>query len=353
MKKKLRTGSLILFILLAGITTWNFHKRASINLGREGGLLLEALPVDEIAHLVVQGPDSHVILAKKSELWVVENRFGYRADFSKISGFVETLQNARIGREFPMREDVRARLGLNDPKLTGTDRANKGIMVRLKNKAGASIANVLLGKARRLDDTGFPDSRYVTLNHSDQVYLVDTGFNDLTTAPQEWMDAPIIEAPAKEITRIECYRPGLDKPTFVFIRNETDGALVPKIYPAQQSVNETVLKKLEWAISYLPLEDILPPSIDPTTIGLQDSIRLVYYLSNGIIFRIYPCAPCAQNTPCYVKIEVDYQKKPPIDQSDIFIKAVRVLNAKLGPWIYKISEGHHSSLITDLDQLKK
>lgn len=352
MNKTLRIWLLVVMMSLVGVTFWSVDKITSTHGGGEGALFLEALPVDDIAVVRIKNADSDVVLVKKAGQWVVENQFGYRADFGKISSFVERLQNTRVGREFPIRDDVRDRLALNPPNRDNIENDKKGILVQLKNEAGHSISNLLFGKARQLGGTGFPDSRYVMFDRSERIYLVDSGFDDLKATPREWMDIPIIEAPAREIERIECYRPGLDNPAFVFMRSEIGGALMPSICPGNQSVDETVLKKMEWAISYLPLEDVLPLSVDPATIGLLDSIRLEYHLFNGMIYRVYPCAPCDAKTPCFVKIEVDLQKKPTGNESDKVAKLVRDLSDRLGPWVYKISEGHHSSLITDLEKLK-
>ena len=363
MKTKLRTCFLIILLALAGTIAWIIHDQTPHGmLSGEGDTLLKALPFSEIASITIIGPDGEVSLTKKAGRWVVKNRFDYAADFSKISDFVEKLSLAKIGRRFPIRTDIRKRLNLNQPTRAGLDDSEKGIQVLFKNKAGGVMSDILFGKARCLDGTGISDSHYVMLGKSSDVYLVDTPFATLTPFPPDWMDSPVIEAPAEEVRKIECFRPGTQTPAYVFERTIKGEDLLPIIQLNQSPLDKGVLKKIEWAITYLPMEDVLPPSIDPATIGLFESIRLDYYLFNGMIYRVFPCKPCSDTAPCYVKIEVDYQKSDPKPASvsdtsaglpDDGLSKAKGLNAKLGNWIYEISEGRHSVLITDLDQLIK
>jgi hypothetical protein len=352
----------IILIVLSGIAAWIIQHRSSPRPGGVGDVLFKTLPLTEIASISIQSANSEVVLAKKTGQWVVKNRFDYRADFTKILNFVEKLKAARIGREFSAREDIRKRLKLNPPTDDDLDDLEEGTRVLIKNKVGDLLADILFGIARRLDSTGVPDSHYILIDDSQRVYLIDTPFPSLAKTPQEWMDAPTIEAPAIEIQRIKCYKSRVDVPSYVFERKEMGEALTPMMMSDQRTLDESVFKRLEWALTYLPMGDVLAPSIDPADIGLSNSIRLDYYLFNGVIYRVFPYAPCGEGKPCYVKFEVDYQK-PDIRNENIPNKlsegqggtviTAKDLNAKIGKWIYRISEAHHSNLITDIDQLKK
>ena len=353
MKKVTFIWCVIILTVFCGTAAVVIQHRFYSDVGEIGSALLQELPLNEIAFIRIQSANAKVTLAKEAGQWVVENRFRYRADFSKISDFVKKLQNARIGREFPIRDDIRKRLSLNDPELPDIEDDEKGTRVRLTNKTGVPFANILFGKARRLDGKGFPDSHYIMIDNSKMVYLIDMPFVPLAKTPQEWMDFPIIEVPAAEIQRIECYESGSANPIYVFEREKPDKVLLPKLFPGQETLDETVLKRLEWAITYLPLEDVLPPSVDPETIGLGDSIRLDYHLFNGIIYQFFPCAACDENTPCFVKIEVGHYNNPPVGLSIGGSIVTKELEAKLNKWIYVISVGHHDGFITDIDQLKK
>jgi hypothetical protein len=351
------TWLLVVLIALAGGGTWIIQHRSSPGTGGKGDVLLKELPLTDIAFIKIQGADNEVALAKKAGRWVVENRYDYPADFTKISDFVHKLKNAKIGRRFPVREDVRKRLRLNRPTQPGMGEAEKGIEVQIKNSAGDMVADVLFGIARRLDGTGVPDSQYLMFGESSSVYLVDTPFSALAKAPQEWLDAPIIEVPAKQIRKIELYRPDIDTPAYVVERAAVGADLVPVLQPNQNALEESLVNRIEWAMTYLPLQDILPARVDPAALGLPGSIRWVYYLFDGTSYKVSLCNTCSEAKPYYVAIEVDYKKPDsrPSNLSDTlpdeaFVKA-KTLSERLGNWIYIISAGHHSNFITGLDKL--
>ncbi|MBW2369721.1 MAG: hypothetical protein JRH15_17760 [Deltaproteobacteria bacterium] len=96
-------------IVLAGAVTWIAYRQSSHGmLSQEGDLLLSSFPLLEIAAITIDGPSGNVTLSKKTGRWVVKDRYDYPADFKQISDFVETLQAARIGRQFPVRADIRS-----------------------------------------------------------------------------------------------------------------------------------------------------------------------------------------------------------------------------------------------------
>ncbi len=359
MNTKLLTCFAIILLILAGAVSWVMQHRLSHDrLSSKGDTLLKALPLSEIASITIIAKEEKAVLANKTGRWVVENRFDYAADFIKITDLINQLTSARIGHRFPIREDIRNRLKLNLPTLSRLSGSDQGIQVLIKNQTGDILADILFGKPRRLDGTGIPDSRYVIHNKMPEVYLVDSPFAILESTPSVWLDLPVIEAEAKAVRKIECFPSRAQTPTHVFERLTAGKALLPILQPDQTSLDESVVRQLEWAITYLPMEDVLSPSVDPATIGVMESIRLDYTLFDGTVYRVFPCNPCSKTVPCYVKIEADYQK-PDEAPSQVMntlrnlpeetMLKVQVMNSKLGSWIYKISEGHHSSLIIDLD----
>ncbi|MBW2370547.1 MAG: DUF4340 domain-containing protein, partial [Deltaproteobacteria bacterium] len=291
MSSKTLNAFLIGLIVLVSVVSWIAYRHPSHGmLSVEGSALLETLSLSDISDITIEGPEGNVSLTKKSDRWVVTDRYDYPADFKKISDFVQSLQAARIGRQFPIRNDIRDRLKLNPPEAD-LESEVKGTRVVFKNRDGDVLTQILFGRGRRLDGTGAPDSHYVMLVSDPSVYLVDTPFTTLAKDPSDWLDTPIIEAPAKLVRKIECFAPGVQTPTYVFEREYPEENLVPVISPTSLPLDDSVIKKIEWSITYLPLEDVAPPDVDPTDTGLAGSLRLDYYLFDGMIYRVYPCMP--------------------------------------------------------------
>jgi hypothetical protein len=88
-----------------------------------------------------------------------------------------------------------------------------------------------------------------------------------------------------------------------------------------------------------------------------------------MIYRVYPGKACAEDDPCYLKVEVGYQKpaeeeKPAADDKTSNGKETRPekspeevkleaeqLNGRLSSWVYVISKWQHNAFVTDLEKL--
>ena len=65
-----------------------------------GKKLFENLSVGSIDAISIQSSEDIVSLKQGKDFWVVDNRYQYRADFSKVSELVKKIMAAKIGRRF-------------------------------------------------------------------------------------------------------------------------------------------------------------------------------------------------------------------------------------------------------------
>jgi hypothetical protein len=116
MKTKTLVILLIILGLVAGAGALVMHLKSQGGSGDPlDKLILENLPVNDIVSIHIKGPEKLVLLTKTSDRWVVENRFQYPADFTKIADFVRKLKQAKIGRQFESTQDTLKRLSLKNP----------------------------------------------------------------------------------------------------------------------------------------------------------------------------------------------------------------------------------------------
>jgi hypothetical protein len=371
MKTKTLVILLIIFGLLAGAGALVIHLKSQSGSGSAlDKLILEKLPANEISAITIKGPEISVLLAKKPDQWVVENRFHYPADFSKIADFVRKLKQAKIGRQFQSSEATLERLSLKSPDDKGAGEAGKGTKIQLKDESGKLLASLLLGKPRESGgERSFPDGHYVTLDNDPTIYLIDTHFAHLQKKPSDWLDKALLKVEANEVKKISSLSADGKTINYTFGRAEKGNDLEPTSLPANKKVDKSALNRLARSLSSLSMEDVIDPSDNSVSTDLKKFDTLEYHLFNGIIYRVYPGKACSEDNQCYLKVEVDYpgpaaEKKPAADDKtsddektssektpeEMDLEA-KQLNKRLSPWVYVISKWQHDSFVTDLDKL--
>ena len=371
MKTKTLVILLIILGLVAGAGALVMHLKSQGGSGSPlDNLILENLPVNDIVSIHIKGPEKLVLLTKKSDRWVVENRFQYPADFTKIADFVLKLKRAKIGRQFESTQDTLKRLSLKNPDDKEVGESEKGTQIQLEDESGKLLASLLLGKPRKSGtERSFPDGHYVRLDSDPTIYLIDTHFAHLQKEPSDWLDKTLLKVEANEVKKIFCFSADGKTTHYTFQRAEKGTDLQPTALPPNKNLDKSALNRLARALSSLNIDDVLDPSDDSVFRELKESDTLEYHLFNGMIYRVYPGKPCADDDPCYLNVEVGYQKpaegeKPAADDKTSNDKETRPekspeevkleakqLNERLSPWVYVVSKWQHNAFVTDLEKL--
>ena len=370
---KIKTLVILLIVLgvLAGAGALIIHlQNSSSSSGEMGAYLIEQLPANEVASIVIETPSNTVSLMKKGDSWVVEERFGYPADFSKISDLVRTLKQVKVGRRFESSEKILKRLSLKSPGDSETLEDGRGTRIRMKDKEGKPVLGILLGKTRmKGKEKKMPDGQYVMLSKGPEIYLIDTILSSFETGPSAWLAKSPVKVDAQEIKKISCMGPGGKQVHYRFER-AGKGKDFELIDPSNnQEIKKSSLNRLSNALSSLQIEDVENPSATPESIEKETSPLLEYHLFNGLTYRVYPGKTCSGTTPCYLRIGVDYQrpgpvkgekaqaassgkKEPATEKSEEELTAEATeKNAQVSPWVYVIPEWQHTAFFTNLDQL--
>src|SRR5262245_51359978 len=110
-----------------------------------GGKVIKNLSVDAVnavEQIKVRQHAGEVNLSKQGEVWGVQERGGYPANFGNISELLKKLMDLKVAQPVRVTEKQLARLELTPPDK-GT---NSGTIVELKEKGGKAAAAILLGK---------------------------------------------------------------------------------------------------------------------------------------------------------------------------------------------------------------
>ena len=372
MKTKTLILLLIVLVILAGAGSLIVRMNKSRTSGeRLGSRLFENLPANDVVSIRLTGPDGSVSLARRSGKWVVEDRFDYPADFTRIADLVRTLKEAKIGRRFQSSEETLSRLSLRNPMSSDAPTVEKAILIQFKEEKGTVVASVLLGKAREEEpNKGIPNGRYVMREQESEVYLIDKQLDGYSDEPTAWLNKTLVNVDAGEVMRISCLSAEGKKTRYAFERPGKGTDFAPIDFIPDSKINKSALKRLAGALSPLRLEDVVDPAHNPKSLGHEGSVFLEYRLFNGMIYRVYPDRASSEEGPRYCKLEVDFSEPAPsqdrepqastekpeagetikVSTEEVAAEAKR-LNQLLGAWVYVIPSRQFSAFVTDPHQL--
>ncbi len=370
-----RTLAILLIVLavLTGLVFVVFMQRSSREGKRDlGTLLLKNFPANDIASVaILDAGDEGVELVRREARWVVKNRFGYPADFQKISDFVRKLRDAKIGRSFEATKGALARLHLKDPTDRNVPEKEKGTAIIFADAKGKTLVRMLMGLPMKGGQGGvFPEGQYVLLGDGKTVYLVNKQFEGLAKNPSGWLKKDLIDVKAADVREVVCLDADGKTVRFAF-RRPTKGKDPEQVnpQPAGEKIKRTSLNRLIGGLSTLRIEDVEDPAKKEVRRDLENSARLEFRLFNGMIYDLYPGKKCKDAGTCYLKVGVRYERpaslekasEKPAKKSESGKKAENPdksmeqkavdLNKKLSPWIYKIPQWKHDALITNFEAL--
>jgi len=188
----------VLLIVLGGAGWWVQQSREhAASVGEQGTgqkLMGENFPVNDVATISVKEDGKELNLVKKDDLWRVQERGDYPANFSQISDFLLKLRDLKVVQSEQVGPSQLPRLQLAPPGQ-GT---NSGTVLELKSKDGKSLATLTLGKKHmgkpepqqmQFGGGGFSDGRYVLVaGNTGSALLIADPFNTIEAKPEEWLN---------------------------------------------------------------------------------------------------------------------------------------------------------------------
>ncbi|MGZ5091438.1 MAG: DUF4340 domain-containing protein [Burkholderiales bacterium] len=165
-----------------------------------GAKLLPSLKVADVAQVRLRDAKSGVTLVRKENSWVVQERNGYSADFKAISDLIIKLADLKVVQSEAIGESLLSRVELVEPgKGEGA-----GTQIELRDAAGKTLANLVLGKIILKKDpgnplpnaqNGVPAGRYVRFPEGkDRVVVVSDPLSIAEAQPGRWLDKEFFKA---------------------------------------------------------------------------------------------------------------------------------------------------------------
>jgi hypothetical protein len=156
-----------------------------------GKKLVENFPINDVTTIELKQGNSDLHLVKKDNLWRVQERNDYPANYSEISGFLLKINDLKVVQTEKVGPSQLGRLSLaGDSVLTVDfkDQKDKSVKTLLLGKKHMKKSNQPSPMSQFGGDEGYPDGRYVKTGTDDSVALISDGLSNIEPKPDQWLD---------------------------------------------------------------------------------------------------------------------------------------------------------------------
>lgn len=243
---------------LAGLSVVAFiSRRPEAPKGADARLnqsLVDQAAVEKTAKLRISEGGKIVELTRQADgSWRVPSYYDMPADFTKLSGFVASLTDAKIQRLVTSRPELLGRLEFKDTKIELLDAADK------------PLATIVLGKA---GDTG---GRFVRFGEEQKGYLANlNAFLDVE--PKNWANTELLALKADDVAKIEL--PFAEGAPVTLSRAKKEDPWTAEPSPAGQKVKADKVSALLGSFANLRFSETTAPD-DPAIAPAKANLRTV------------------------------------------------------------------------------
>lgn len=269
---KLKPLALVVALLAiaAGFVYWRDH-RTVVDPAADPRVGQPLVAIDTIQALrrlrVVANGQTAVIAAEQDgRNWTVPDYFGLPADFAKLSGLVDSLRDAKIGRFVTALPEKLERLGF------GGDR------IELLGAGDKPLLTIHLGK------NNTSGGRFVRLGDEQKAYLVDLNAW-LDAVPKNWARSQLLEAKPADVAAVE-FR-FADGSAFTATRDAKTAEWTVAGLPAGQELKPTAIDDVVSQLTSLHFTETAEPAA-PDVVAAREHLghTVVLTLKDGTSYTV-------------------------------------------------------------------
>jgi len=291
--------------------------------GRAAGTeLLADLPVgEELAQVVITQGSNTLTLTRTEGVWGVAERNGYPANYSEISRTVLKLRDLKSVLTEQIAESQLAQLELLEP---GTG-AGGGTLIDFRDKAGQSLASLMLGKEQTRKQSGppqgggggpqeIPVGRWV-MNPEDRtsVAQVSDTLSNIRPTPGSWLDKTFFKV--QKIRSIDVTYPDEATNSFTLSRDsETDAWTLAGLEEGWE-LDGTKTSAFNSALGSPSFDDVIV-DVEDAEFGLDQPRRILIETFDGFKYDIAAGSPIEGKIPMRVAVKGTYPRERDVAEDE-------------------------------------
>ena len=301
MKGKQIAILLVLLVIIGGVAF--FLQKRNQSEWTESATRSEAkildFPINDVTRVVIQAPNGQVQLAKKNDVWVVEEKADYPANFERVSGLIRQLWELHPVQELKVGPSQFSRFELTEPGQGD----NAGTVIELKDKGDKTLARIVAGKRDMQKGEGprqfpMPAGRYVLAPQTGKVSLVSQML-ETDVKPESWLKRDFVK---------------IDNPSSIVVAGQTgpkhwtltrtDAKAEWKLTDAKpnEELDKASTGSLATVLASPSFADVLPPDAKPDEHGLDKPETLTIQTFNGFSYTLKIGKAEGSNYPVRVSV---------------------------------------------------
>lgn len=245
----------LVLVVLAVVAIAGGDRTVSRAAPGEAALPALAGKLGEVASVGVKRTALELTFVRDGDGWLVAEKANYPAAAGKVRQIVLGMADMAFVEPKTQKVDFYPRLEVDDPGK------GKSTLVTLKDKSGATLAELIVGK-RRYDRLGAGnDGVYIRKPGDAQAWLA-RGSLEFSDQLSSWLDRRILDLPEKRIAKVTLTQP--DGAKLVLTRPSPDAKFTVEDAPTDaKSKSETAMRQPVTALEALDLDDVKPAADMP------------------------------------------------------------------------------------------
>lgn len=318
MKPKQLTLIVLLAVVLGGMGLWIARRDAASYVTSGPGLgdkVLPEFPLNQVVTVTINDGTNTLQLAKAEEIWKVQQRYGYRADFADLGDFIRKVWELKAVQSESVGESGLKKLQLMEP---AEGASNAGTAVTFQGQDGKTIAKLILGKQKMRESEGpsqfgdmggYPEGRWVRVVDGPAVAcLVSEPFSTIQTKADQWIDKEFFKV--EKLKRVEVAH---SEPTnsWTIYRETEGGELKLADLQEHETLDTGKASPVGNLLSWPSFVDIASPDESAETTGLDHPVAAQLETFEGFTYTVTVGGKTATNDYRYLQMSVkgDFPKE--------------------------------------------